>query len=74
MTRANWEAQRRSRITAPASIDVQISDLSVEQQGSTASATFRQAYRSDRHRSTVSKTLRLVLQNSEWRIVGESTR
>jgi Flp pilus assembly protein TadD len=74
MTRAKWEAQRRSRITAPPSIDVQISDLKVEQQGSTASATFRQAYRSDRHRSTVAKTLKLALQNGEWRIVGESAR
>jgi hypothetical protein len=53
---------------------VQISDLKVEQQGSTASATFRQAYRSDRHRSTVTKTLKLALQNGEWRIVGESAR
>ena len=74
MTRANWEAQRRARITAPKSIEVQISDLKIEQQGDTASATFRQAYRSDRLNSTVTKTLKLALQNGQWRIVGETSQ
>jgi ketosteroid isomerase-like protein len=74
MTRANWEAQRRARITAPTSIDVKISDLKIEQQGDTASATFRQAYRSDRLTSTVTKTLKLALQNGQWRIVDETSR
>jgi len=74
MTRAKWEAQRRARITAPKSIDVQISDLKIEQQGDTASATFRQAYRSDRLNSTVTKTLKLALQNGQWRIVGETSQ
>ncbi len=74
MTRANWEAQRRSRITAPRSIEVKVSDLKIEQQGDTASASFRQSYRSDRLSSTVTKTLKLALQNGEWRIVGESSR
>ena len=74
MTRASWEAQRRSRITAPKSIEVKISDLKIEQQGDTASVSFRQVYRSDRLTSTVSKTLKLALKNGEWRIVGESSR
>lgn len=74
MTRANWEAERRARITASGSIEVRISDLRVAQQGDTASATFRQAYRSDRLASTVSKTLKLALQNGEWRIVGETAQ
>jgi len=74
MTRANWEAQRRARITAPKSIDVKISGLKIEQQGDTANATFSQAYRSDRLSSTVTKTLKLALQNGEWRIVGETSR
>ena len=74
MTRANWEAQRRARITATKSIEVKISDLKIEQQGDTASATFRQAYRSDRLTSTVSKTQKLTLQNGQWRIVSETSR
>jgi hypothetical protein len=74
MTRANWEAQRRARITAPQRIDVQIADLKIEQQDKTASATFRQVYRSDRLSSTSTKTLKLALQNGQWRIVGETSR
>lgn len=74
ITRNDWEAQRRSRISAPKSIEVQISDLKVEQVGEMATATFRQAYRSDRHKSTASKTLTFALQDGLWRIVGESSR
>jgi ketosteroid isomerase-like protein len=75
MTRAAWEAQRRARITAPKSIEVGISDLKIEQQdGDTATATFRQSYRSDRLSSTATKTLKLALQNGQWRIVGETSR
>jgi ketosteroid isomerase-like protein len=74
MTRADWEAQRRARITAPKSIDVKISDLKIDQQGDTASATFRQVYRSDRLSSTATKTLKLTLQNGVWRIVGETSQ
>ncbi|MFP5409559.1 MAG: tetratricopeptide repeat protein [Gammaproteobacteria bacterium] len=74
LNRAAWVAQRRARITAPPRIEIELSDMKIAQQGNTASATFRQAYRSDRHRSTVIKTLTLALQNGEWRIVGETTR
>ncbi len=74
MTRANWEAQRRARISAPKRIEVQISDLKIEQQSDTATATFRQVYRSDRLSSTVTKTLKLAQQNGQWRIVGETSR
>lgn len=74
LSRAQWEAQRRSRITAPRSIDVQISDLEIEQQGDTARANFRQSYRSDRLSATVSKTLALTRRDGRWRIVEEISR
>ena len=74
LSRSKWEAQRRARITAPKSIEVKISDLKIDQQGDTASATFSQAYRSDRLSSTVSKTLTLALKNGEWRIVDETSK
>jgi tetratricopeptide (TPR) repeat protein len=73
LSHAEWEAQRRARITAPATIDVKISNLKIEQQGDVALARFKQAYRSDRHQSTVSKTLKLTLQNGQWRIVDETS-
>ena len=74
MTRSNWEAQRRERVSSQKSIDVQLSDMTIDLQGDTASATFRQAYRSDRFSSTVTKTLKLALQNGQWRIVGEDSK
>ena len=73
LSHAEWEAQRRARITAPATINVKISNLKIEQQGDIAHASFSQTYRSDRHQSTVRKTLKLALQNGQWRIVGETT-
>jgi tetratricopeptide (TPR) repeat protein len=74
MSRSRWEAQRRAHIAGAKSIDVQLGDLKIDQQGDTASATFRQTYRSDRLSSTVTKTLKLALQNGQWRIVGETSR
>jgi ketosteroid isomerase-like protein len=71
MTRSKWEAQRRARVTGPKFIDVRISDLRIEQDGDTANATFRQAYRSDRLKSTATKTLKLALKNGKWLIVAE---
>jgi ketosteroid isomerase-like protein len=73
LTHAEWVAQRRTRVTTPTTIEVKISKLKVEQQGDTASATFSQTYRSDRHQSTVNKTLKLALQNGQWRIIGETS-
>ncbi|OJZ19644.1 MAG: hypothetical protein BGP21_02635 [Thiobacillus sp. 65-29] len=74
LSRTAWEAQRRARITAPKRIEVTVSDVKVEQQDDNATATFRQAYRSDRLSSTVTKTLKLALQNGQWRIVDETSR
>lgn len=74
MSRAQWEAQRRSRIAAPRSVDVQISDLRIERQGDAARANFRQSYRSDRLSATVDKTLELAHLNGRWRIVDEISR
>jgi tetratricopeptide (TPR) repeat protein len=70
---AEWEAQRRARITGSATIDVKISNLKVEQQADIAHASFSQTYRSDRHQSTARKTLKLALHNGQWRIVGETS-
>jgi hypothetical protein len=55
-------------------IEVKISNLKINQQDDTASATFRQTYRSDRASSTVSKTLKMALQNGAWRIIGETSK
>ena len=74
MSRNAWEAQRRARVGSPKRIDVQVSDLSIDQQGDTANATFRQAYSSDRFSTTVTKTLKLVQKNGQWLIVDEDSK
>lgn len=74
MRRADWVAERRRRVGAPASIDLQISELRVDRRGDVADATFRQDYRSDRLNTSVVKTLTLARRDGEWRIVAESSR
>lgn len=74
LSRNAWEAQRRVRVGGPRFVDVQLSDLTVDQQGDTATATFRQAYRSDRFSSTVTKTLKLVQKNGQWLITEEDSK
>ena len=74
LSRSSWEAERRASIKGARHIDVKLDGLSLDQQGDTATATFRQTYRSDRLESTVTKILKLALQNGQWRIVGETSK
>jgi len=74
LSRSAWEDQRRSRIAAPKKIEVEISDLKIEQLGDYATARFRQAYRSDRVKSVDNKTLTFARRDEQWRIVSETTR
>lgn len=72
MSRAAWEAQRRERIGKAHSIVVEISDLSIKlRDASHASATFKQAYRSDTHQDNTRKTLQLEKVGDAWLIVSE---
>ena len=70
LTRAQWVAQRRARISAPEFIQVRISDLSISVDASGSSATFIQEYRSDRFNSSVRKQLDL-LYDGQWKIARE---
>ncbi len=69
--RATWEAVRRERLSRPSWIEVEVSDLVVDLDGDSARARFVQAYRSDRFRDRVRKTLTLELEDDGWRIVME---
>ncbi len=70
--RAAWEAQRRQRITAPASITVTVSDVEVTRTGEdAASARFVQGYRAPGYRDWVLKTLELARDGDGWRITAE---
>lgn len=71
-SRREWEQLRRTRIKAPKSIEVEISSLRVEVDGSRAKASFKQQYRADRVSRRTSKTLVLKKQGKHWRIVQET--
>ena len=71
-SRGEWEKQRRSRITAPKSINVSIASPKVTMKGSDeAKVVFRQTYRSDVLKSHSRKTLVMTKTNGRWLIVQE---
>ncbi len=73
LSRTAWEAQRRARITAPASIEVRIEQVETRPRGDAAVVTFLQSYTADQYRDLVRKTLRLARENGAWKIVGEES-
>lgn len=71
-TREAWENARRTRITAPKSIAVDINAPKVTLAGdSQTSVTFRQSYKSDITSATTTKTMVLVKANGRRRIQQE---
>ncbi len=75
LSRSNWEALRRERITKPTRIAVSISKIKTAQPSpDKATVNFKQVYQSDRLKSISSKTLELALHDGKWQIVRESTR
>lgn len=69
--RADWEKARRERIEKPKSIEVEIAAQSITVNGNTATAVFRQTYRSDVLRNVTRKTLRLEKSGDRWLITQE---
>jgi Flp pilus assembly protein TadD/ketosteroid isomerase-like protein len=72
-SRADWEKQRRARVSGPKSIAVKIDFAKVRDLGNgKVSITFSQDYRSDRFRSSSNKTLLMEKsQDGHWRILQE---
>lgn len=73
MNRKSWEDERRSRILGKARIAVKLHDLSINVNGSKATARFRQDYSADTLNVSSRKTLDLVKAGDRWLIVREST-
>ena len=72
--RAEWEKNRRARITAPKSISVSIATPKVTMSGADrATVRFRQNYKSDVLKSNSQKTLVLVKSDGAWKIVEEKS-
>lgn len=68
-----WREQRHARIVGRAPITVELTNLRVDVDGDKATARFRQFYSSGSFRATTRKTLQLVLEQDQWRIVSERT-
>jgi hypothetical protein len=75
MSRSDWATQRRERITAPKEIAVVASDIRVlNASANRATVRFKQAYQSDRLKSSSGKTMELGLIDGKWLILRESGR
>lgn len=71
MSRADWEAQRKQRLTSPSSIRVDVYDLTVARKGTQATVDFKERYQSNLLKTTVSKQLTLQQEAGAWKIVSE---
>ena len=74
-SRAAWERSRRDRISRPAFIKIEVTDLQVEMMGADhAQAAYTQNYRSDTFSDSVKKTLLLKKSGERWLITQESSQ
>ena len=74
LSRRGWEALRRSRLTRPKQISVDIVYQKFEMAPqSTAEVQFRQTYRSDLYRDVTTKHLRLRRESPTWKIIQETS-
>lgn len=72
--RAEWESQRRERLTRPTRIEVLVALVGlVEGEGDRLEVDFVQSYESDRFSDVVVKTLELVREGGAWKIAAERT-
>jgi ketosteroid isomerase-like protein len=72
LTRAAWEAERKLRIEGKKYIRVDVQNLRVLIQGSTAQLSFTQNYESDYFSRTSRKTMIMVKEGNRWLILRES--
>lgn len=74
MERLAWEAERRSRITRPAWIKVELEEVQVEAPASDAVVvTLRQRYAAPGYKDTTLKRMQLVLHEGNWMITSETS-
>lgn len=72
LSRSAWETQRKQRIAAPKSIQVEVHDAKVKLIDDThASVSFKQSYRASHLNVTSSKTLSWVKTAAQWLIAEE---
>jgi len=69
--RAEWEVDRKTRVTRPEFIKVELDRIKIKLQGDTAKVSFTQSYTSNTHKDKGKKTLVLEKQDDAWKIVEE---
>lgn len=70
-SRAAWESERQKRIAKPGAIQVSVENLRVSVDGDTATAKFRQHYKSATLKTSSNKVLLLGKRDGKWQIVQE---
>ena len=71
--RKAWESDRRTRIVGKSSISVKVTNLSINVQGTKATARFKQDYSADTLNVSSRKTLEMARVGDRWVITKEST-
>lgn len=71
MSLADWKEQRRGRLLWREYIKIELTELDVDINGDTASASFIQHYESNTFKGTGKKTLKLKQVNGNWFITQE---
>ncbi|MBN8476157.1 nuclear transport factor 2 family protein, partial [Sulfuritalea sp.] len=70
-SRAAWDAERQKRIEKPGAIVVSYENLRVSIDGDTATAKFRQHYKSASLKTSSNKVLQLGKRDGKWQILQE---
>lgn len=71
LTHSAWLQQRRERLGRPGDINVQLSNLDIKADGSSATARFTQSYSAQGKTLKETKTLALALHDGHWLIRQE---
>lgn len=71
LSRQAWEQQRRERISKPSKISVELSNIRIESDDTSAKVKFKQNYRADGKPIRTSKTLLMKRDGDNWYIVEE---
>ncbi len=74
-SRSAWENLRRTRISAPKSINVEVNDIKIVMDSSTqAQVSFKQSYRASHLSQRTGKTLLMINTNGQWLIERETAQ
>jgi ketosteroid isomerase-like protein len=72
MDRSGWGKYLQNRFKSAAKRDIQLSDLHIQMNGSTAVVTFKQHYQTETYQDYGVKTLHLRRDRNHWTILEEN--